>query len=298
MAIQVVNSFLGLFRKNSGNDREIEMTVFPRAADWNTLPGELLEKILALVADPARTAQVNRAFNTQSQYSYTLLLQEYTTLPSLAKLVYREGTPAQKVQKLYLVVIRDAKSCGIPINTIEPGLLPLAPQHLARIRELTLPRLDDKYFFYRTVFQQINTQLAQTFDQMTRKYVFEFSETSLGSRDEMFSSRPTKLNLGNHQLTYLPSLIRSLRALQELNLHHNNLTELPAEMSELTKLTTLALNRNPLSPKNVREVCLTLPKLKTVVIDNEQPDLIEMFQTHFPHLQVQVIQILRLEEAL
>ncbi len=295
---QLVNSFLGLFQKNAGNNREIEMTVFPRAADWNTIPGELLEIILTLVADPARTTQVNRAFKTQSQHSYTLLLKEYATYPSLANLLPPEGTPAQKVQKLYLIIIREAQSCGIPTHTIEPGLLPLAPQRLAKIRELILPRLDDKYFFYRTVFQQINTQLAQTFDQMKRENVFELSERSLGSREEMFSMRLTKLNLGNHHLTYLPSLIRSLRALRELNLHHNNLTELPAEMSALTKLTTLGLNRNPLSPENVREVCLTLPKLRTVVIDNEQSGLIQMFQRHFPHLQVQVVQILRLEQEI
>jgi hypothetical protein len=298
MVTRLADSFLGLLRKNPEKHLEVEMTVFPRAADWNVLPGELLEIILNLVADPARTSLVSREFRRQSQRSYTLLLKEYATHPSLANLLPPGGAPTQIVQRLFLLIIREAKSCGIPINTIERGLLPLAPQRLARIRELTLPRLDDKYFFYRTVFQQINTQLAQTFDQMARENVFELSERSLGSRVEMLSSRPTKLNLGNHHLSYLPSLIRSLRALRELNLHHNNLTELPAEMSALTKLTTLALNRNPLSPENVRQVCLTLPKLRTVVIDNEQPALIEMFKTHFPNLQVQVIQILRVEEEI
>ncbi|HEY5234767.1 MAG TPA: hypothetical protein VIJ14_01205 [Rhabdochlamydiaceae bacterium] len=298
MAIQLVNSFLGLFRKCSGETSGIELTDLSRPKDWNSLPREILENILDLVGDPARTALVNRNFQEQSQHSYQVLLEQSADYPCLAELIPSERQPAQKVQAIYLFIRGEARSCGIDPLVIEPNLLPLAPQRLARIRELTLPRLQDKFHVYRAVFQRINPQFGQTFDQMTLQGVIELSEKSLGSRAELYSSRPTQLDLGSRHLSYLPAHIGCLNALDDLNLHHNNLKALPSEMKFLIKLRTLALNGNPLSPENVKEVCLTLPRLKTVVVDNEQPDLLEMFQTHFPNLQLRVVNILRIEEAI
>jgi hypothetical protein len=298
MAIQLVNSFLGIFHKRSGDTSDIELTDFSRPKDWYSLPREIIGQILDLAGDPARTALVNRNFEEQSQHSYQVLLQQYADHPCLAELIPSELQPAQKVQQIYLLIRREARSCGINPVVIEPNLLPLAPQRLARIRELTLPRLQDKFHVYRAVFQQLNPQFGQTFDQMTLQSVIELSERSLGSRAELFSSRPTQLDLGNRHLTYLPAQVGCLNALNILNLHHNNLKALPSEMKFLIKLTTLALNGNPLSPENVKEVCMALPRLRTVVVDNEQPDLLEMFQTHFPNLQLHVVQILRIEEDL
>ncbi len=297
MAIPLVSSILGFFRKCSGDTSDTEIPVI-RRAHWNSLPNELLQLILNLVCDPTRTAFVNRNFYAQSQHSYTVLLQRYEGYPSLKQLIPTVMKPAQKVQAVYLFIINEARSYGINLKGIEPKLLPLDPERLAKIRELTIPRLYDKYYVYRAIFHQTNSEFTQKLNQMTMQGVIEFAETSLKTRDTLYSPRPNKLDLGYCHLTHLPPLIGQLKALNNLNLHDNELTFLPIEMKSLIKLTTLHLNGNPLLSKNVKEVCQSLPSLKTVFIDNEQPHLKEMFQTHFPNLKVQIVQILRLEEEI
>ena len=297
----MIDSFLGLFQKCSGSSSKIGPSERPN--DWNSLPslpslpGELLENILDLVGDPARTALVNQNFDEHSQHSYKVLLGQYAGYPCLPQLLPLELQPAQKVQAIYLFILREARNGGITPQTVEPNLLPLAPERLAKIRELTLPRLRDKFYVYKAVFHQIDPQFCQTFNQMTMQSVIELSENSLETDEELYSSRPTELDLESRHLTHLPPHIGRLKALQYLNLHHNNLTVLPDEIKSLTNLATLHLNGNPLSPQNVKDICQSLPRLKTVVVDNEQPCLIEMLQTHFPQLQLRVVQILRIEEA-
>jgi hypothetical protein len=294
----LIDYFFGLFHKCSESCRNIEVSAI-KHTPWNSLPKELLEQILNLIRDPARTALVNRNFNKQSQYSYTLLLGQYEDNPCLTPLIPRGMQPAQKVKVVYLSIIREARSCGIEPTVIEPKLLPLAPKRLEKIRNLTIPRLQDKLHLYRAIFYQLNPQFFQTFNQMTMLSVIETSERNFKFHGEIYSARPNKLDLGYCRLTHLPPLIGQLKALNNLNLHDNELATLPIEMKSLTKLQTLHLNGNPLlSKQNVKEVCQSLPRLKTVFIDNEQPDLIEMFQTHLPNLQLRVVHILRLDEEI
>lgn len=293
MAIELLSSVFGFFRKCYGDNSNIECSRHPH---WNSLPKELLEQILNIVCDPIHTARVNKNFYEQSKPSYKILLRQYEACPELAPLIPKEMQPSQKVQIIYLSIIREARDCGIDPKAIEPNLLPLAPKRLAKIRKLTIPRLYDKFYVYRTILHELNSQFTQT--QMTVQSTIEFSEKSLKSRDELYSLRPNKLDLGFCRLTYLPPLIGQLKALNNLNLHDNDLTVLPTELKSLTKLTTLHLNGNPLCMESVKDVCQSLPRLKTIFIDNEQPDLIKMFQTHLPNLQLQIVQILRIEEEI
>jgi hypothetical protein len=292
----LIDYLFGMFHKCSGSIKAVEFSAIRHA--HRNIPKELFEQILKLVCDPTRTALVNTNFYQQSQHAYKTLLEQYEKHPYLAALIPTEMQPAQKVQAVYLLVLSESRSCGIDPKVIEPNLLPLAPERLEKIRRLTVPRLYDKLHLYRTIFHRLNSEFTRTFDQMTVQSIIEIAETSLKTRKELYSLRPNKLDLGYCRLTHLPPLIGQLKALNNLNLHDNELTTLPNEMKSLTKLVTLHLNGNPLSSENVKEICQSLPRLKTVFIDNEQPDLIEMFQTHLPALQLHVVQILRMEEEI
>jgi hypothetical protein len=303
----LMDSFFGLFCSYKSS-RDIEpVVILPQEIleirYTKNLPQEILVQILNLAVCPTRTALISKAFYEQSHHSYKILLKQYACYPYyegppyLAKLIASELRPAHKVKAIYQFILDEARSCGIDTNVIEPNL-PLAPVRLANIRRLTISRLFDKFHVYRTIFNRLNRHFPQSFQQMTMQNVIEISEKLLKSHDDLYSLRPTKLDLGFCHLTYLPPLIGQLKALSNLNLHDNELTTLPFEMKSLTKLVTLHLNGNPLSSTNVKEICQSLPKLKTVFVDNQQPDLIEMFQTHFPDLQLQVVPILRMEEEI
>ncbi len=294
----MINSFLGLFRTSPGSSTAIKLPDLSSHKDWNSLPKQILEQILDLVGDLARIALVNRNFKEQSKCSYPALLGHYAGYPCLAELLPSELLPAQQVQAIYSRILREARSCGITTETVEPALLPLAPQRLAKIRELTLHRLEDKFHIYRAIFVRVDPLFGEAFDQMRIQSVIKLSEKDLESRQELYSSHPTELELGNRHLTHLPPHIGQLKALGNLNLRHNDLTVLPVAMKSLTKLATLFLNGNPLSPESVKDICQSLPRLQTVVIDNEQPELLEMFQTHFPQLELRIVEILRLEEPI
>jgi hypothetical protein len=293
MATQLVSSVLGFFRKCYGETSAIECSRHPHR---NSLPQEILEHILNFVCNPTRTALVSKHFCNQSKHSYKVLLGQYEYCPFLNPFIPTEKQPREKVQAVYLSIIREARSCGIDPKDVEPALLPLAQERLAEIRRLTITRLYDKFHVYRTILHALNSEFTQI--EMTMQGTIEFSEKSLKSREALYSHRPNKLDLGYCRLTYLPPLIGQLKALKNLNLHDNDLTVLPTELKALTKLTTLHLNGNPLLPENVKNVCQSLPRLKTVFIDNEQPDLIKMFQTHLPNLQLHVVRILRIEEEI
>jgi Leucine-rich repeat (LRR) protein len=115
----------------------------------------------------------------------------------------------------------------------------------------------------------------------------------------MFAVLPAMLNLDNFQLTHLPTQIGYLKSLTGLNLNRNKLTILPSEMTSLTKLTYLFLRGNTLSPENVKNICTALPSLQSVIIDSDQPALVEMFDTeNFSHFQVTVTQIFRENESI
>jgi hypothetical protein len=70
-------------------------------------------------------------------------------------------------------------------------------------------------------------------------------------------------------------------------------------MKSLPRLLYLSLRGNPLLPESVLHVCKTVPGPKTVVIDNEQPALVQMFAKQaFRHLNVIVTEIIREQDIL
>jgi hypothetical protein len=235
-------------------------------------------------------ALVCQDFREQSIHSYTVLLEQYRTLPALAGLI-PPGiflSSAQKVKMLYLRLTIDARNCGLDLKNIE-----LAPLFLQCIRELTLPRLQDKVSFYRAAFNALSPLLNEPFDKMTRHDIIAYSERRLKDSRLMLACFHGDLNLASLQLTHLPSQINYLSGVTRVDLDNNNLTCLPQEMKSFPRLLYLSLRGNPLSAENVKDACKALPQLQTVVIDSEQPALVEMFnQEQFPHLHVIVTQIM------
>ncbi|VDN59209.1 unnamed protein product [Dracunculus medinensis] len=64
------------------------------------------------------------------------------------------------------------------------------------------------------------------------------------------------LSLGQNRIQRLPSMVRSLSALQELTIDDNELTDIPSEIAECNNLRVLDIRLNPLSrfPDNVLKI--------------------------------------------
>jgi hypothetical protein len=271
-------------------------------ACWETLPGELLEKILDLVGDPTLTVRVNKHFQSQSSHVYKVLLKQYAAQPSLTDLIplpplKRALQPLEKVRMIYLTVTKEVKNCQIDLAALEPKLPPLAPSRLMAIRKLIQDRLRDKASFYRAIFDELAQNVGQSLARKKTHEVIKIAENSIDRFSEIFEVA-YMLDLKNLHLTHLPPQIGYLKDLVNLNLNNNRLTFLPIEMKALTSLMTLQMRGNPLSKESVKDICSSLPRLKNVVIDSEQPNLVEMFRTSFPHLNVTVTQVLRIEELI
>jgi hypothetical protein len=284
--VKHLTSFFGLARKDSGI--ELSNRNFP----WNRLPKELLEKILDLVADPTRTAQVSRDFQASSQHAYDVLLQQYDTFPLLKGLFPESSLPLHRVKRIYFFTITSARSCDLNLETTNS---PLAPHRLNEIRKLSLPRLQDKVHFYTAVFNTFSPRLTEPFDQMSQEQIIDCSETHLDVFPSLSQSFNGEMNLANLQLTHVPKKISLFSNILRLNLDNNNLISLPPEMKYLSRLFHLSLRQNPLNAETVEAVCKALPNLRTVVIDNEQPDLVKMFKK-FRHLNVIVTQVIYVDE--
>jgi hypothetical protein len=253
---------------------------------------------LDIVGNPACTAQVNRAFRVQSKHAYTVLAQQYETMPLLAGLLSEKPylLPHHRVQIIYCFITGTAQICALDFKTIEPKSSPLAPTRLQCIRELTLPMLQDKAYFYRAIFNAISPRLTEPFDPMTHVEIIECSESRLRVYPALFASFNGDLNLANLQLSHVPRQIRCLPNVTLINLENNNLRLLPPEIQTLSRLLYLNLRQNPLGAETVKGVCKALAGLQTVVIDSEQPNLVEMFaREKFPHLRVIVTQVIREE---
>ncbi len=284
--VKHLTSFFGLARKDSGI--ELSNRNFP----WDRLPKELLEKILDLVADPTRTAQVSRDFRACSQHAYDVLLQQYDAFPLLKELFPKTPLPLHRVKRIYFFIIRTARICDLSLKTPNS---PLAPHRLNEIRQLSLPRLQDKVHFYTAVFNAFSPRLTEPFDLMSQEQIIDCSETRLDVFPSLSQSFNDELNLANLQLTHVPQKISLFYNVLRLNLDNNNLISLPPEMKYLPRLFHLSLRQNPLCAKTVEAVCKALPSLRTVLIDNEQPDLVQMFKK-FRHLNVIVTQVIYVDE--
>lgn len=298
MAVDLLNSFLASFARCFHPQRSPEIS--PEASQetsWETLPAELQQSIIDLVTNPTLTARVNRHFQVLSKHVYTVLLRHYEAIPTLIDFltpVQRQQSPASQVQRIYLAVVSKAKGCEKDFHPFKTMEHPLHAWRLEQLRIFFEQRLVDKASYYRTLFDWISNE----FDGMTDAATILTVEGFWDLLSEPMISLRTKLSLENCQLSHLPSHIGFLTKLASLNLNCNQLTVLPPEMASLTELTTLQMRGNPLQAESVRAVCKALPSLRKVVIDSEQPNLVEMFKRDFPDLCIIVTQILREEEPL
>ncbi len=299
MTTRSIDSFVGLFRKPPAAPIEIELQEFPQG--WNKLPAELQDDILTRVAHPARMALVSRDVRKNSDYSYTVILREYQTHPPLIAILSPSDDhlgPAKKVQKVYIIVVREAKNCRVDLSAIKDEQ-PLAPIPLRQIRERTLVIINDKVLFYRAIFNALHPPLAEPFNQMTNYEIIEYSERRIMTHPNLFARLRGDLNLDHLQLTHLPSQIQYLKNITRINLSENKLTDLPPEMTSLSRLLYLSLGGNPLTPESVLAVCKAIPGPQTVVIDSEQPALVQMFAKEvFRHLRVIVTEVIREEDII
>jgi hypothetical protein len=263
---------------------------------WDLLPDEMQDAILTKVANPTVTAFVSRDFRRNSDHFYTVILREYQDQPLLIG-VLKPGddhlVPAKKVQKVFIIVIREAKKCKVGLHAID-NEQPLAPTPLLQIRERTLVIIRDKVLFFRRVFNALSPRLAEPFNQMTDYEIIEYSERRMMTYPDLFISLRGALNLQHLRLTHVPPQIQYLKNVTRIHLDHNKLTVLPPEMKSLPHLLSVSLRGNPLLPESVLEFFKTIPGPKTVVIDTEQTALVRMFRKEaLPHLNVIVTEIIR-----
>ena len=290
------------YPKQNASDIEPFFQTKNNSACWESLPVELLESILDLVGDPTLTARVNKNFQIHSSHAYKVLLKQYANTPSLTDLIplpplKRTLEPVEKVRMIYLAITKDVKNCQIDLAVLEPKLPPLAPSRLLAIRKLTQDRLRDKASFYKAIFDELAQNVGHVLARRKTHEVIKFAENSIRNFSEIFEIA-YMLDLRNLDLTHIPPQIEYLKDLVSLNLNNNRLTFLPPEMKSLTALMTLQMRGNPLTTASVKDICSSLPRLKNVTIDSEQPNLVELFKTSFPHLNVTVTLVLRVEELI
>ncbi|MBS0647648.1 MAG: leucine-rich repeat domain-containing protein [Verrucomicrobia bacterium] len=268
----------------------------PDPCPWNKLPRELHFYILALVAQPLRTAGINRscqALSKSAPMSY-VLLSEYQKYPALVKYIPLSSTPSFKVKAVYNAVIADAKKRGIDLRHLCQHSDPFSPLFLgqaaamcnskeksASLRAFCIAVLSQSYLipFHSPVDEQLISSCERWLD---------------GTSLRFFYIQELKFKPG--ALTFLPPQIKLFTQLRHLNLNGCKLTYLPPEMKFLTCLTQLSLRGNPLCPENVKEICQNLSQLATIHVSDSDRDLIQMFKVYFPRLELIITSTFTFEE--
>lgn len=263
---------------------------------WNRLPRELHFYIIALVAQPLRTAAINRSCQALSKSALmnSTLLSKYQKNPALAKHIPPSTSPWIQVKAVYNAVIADAKKKGIDLRLLCLLSDPFSPLFLAQaaamcnskektasLRAFCIAVLSQSYLipFHSTIDEQLISSCERWLD---------------GSSLRFFYIQELKFKPG--ALTFLPPQIKLFTQLRHLNLNGCKLTHLPPEMKFLTCLNRLSLRENPLCLENVKEICQSLPRLATIHVSDTDRDLIQVFKVYFPRLELMITSTFTFEE--
>lgn len=265
---------------------------------WNSLPPELHLYILELVAQPLRTAGINRQCRalSRSDSMYRALLRQYAKHLSLAEHIPPFLAPSAQVKAVYNGMIMEVKKLGIDLKTLQVLCHysdPFSPLFLRQIAAMCSSK--EKAANLRTFCIGV---LSQSYwlpfhSPIDEQLISSCEKWLNGSSLRFFHTQELKFK---SELTSLPPQIKLFTQLRHLNLTGCKITLLPPEMKFLTSLTRLSLRGNPLCPENVKEICLNLPRLATINVSDTDRDLIQMFKVYFPQLELIITTTFTFEE--
>lgn len=253
---------------------------------WNRLPLELHFYILELVAEPLRTAGINRRCRvlSKSDAMYSILLREYQKYPALAQYIPPSSSLFAKVKTVNNCVLADAKKMGIELKPLCQYADPFSPLFLRQVAAMCNSK--ERAASLRTfcVAVLLQSYLIPFHSPIDMQLISSCERWLNGSSLRFFHIQELKFKPG--ELTFLPPQIKLFTQLRHLNLNGCKLTRLPPEMKFLIRLTRLSLRGNPLCPENVKEICQNLPRLVTINVSDIDRDLIQMFKVYFPRLEL------------
>ena len=260
---------------------------------WYTLSAECRLYLLEFVGEPTRTACIDKACNRLSQLVYKSLCERYECYPNLKKFLINGSLPPIDQVRLVFRGVFPSVSVREKIvlqcwDLFSPVFLDTMPEWSALPEEKKVDALElfclavDKA----TNDGEVSAGLLGLVSVAFHALKLNQLETWLTTHKDRLHN-VQRLDLSNTKLKHLPPhILHFSKTLTWLSLSRcTYLLELPPWIEQCSALMVLSIGSTRLHPKNIVDVCESLPQLQRVTIDLFQEEfLANALMRECPHL--------------